>query len=289
EPSRRQKRKDGLNKKLQFVNHLQKSLDMVVIAYICTLYYMECSFLRLLLRFLPHFIFISPKDTNLLLPAHRPHVFAIFVPNLLCMILHIVLPPPQGSEATRGYLHGGVIIDFIGQKPPTSRFSFWCLDLVILAVQCLMLAVHLEREKLRKVALPSLQSVSVPVLAAAAAVAGDGQVLGTLPETTQDHDAEERGVMRDEAYAADGDENGDRTETQPLMTEEREGRHYDRGGSAGGGYAPAGVDMLDIMRSGNAMLSNFHVVHAVRTVGNDYQSAAAYSLQGLGYTATLAA
>lgn len=34
-------RKAGLAKKLQFMTHLMKSLDMVVFAEICTLYYME--------------------------------------------------------------------------------------------------------------------------------------------------------------------------------------------------------------------------------------------------------
>jgi hypothetical protein len=41
-PSRRQeKRREGLVKKLELVSHLQKSLDMIVVVYICTLYYME--------------------------------------------------------------------------------------------------------------------------------------------------------------------------------------------------------------------------------------------------------
>lgn len=34
-------RKAGLGKKLQFMTHLMKSLDMVVFAEMCTLYYME--------------------------------------------------------------------------------------------------------------------------------------------------------------------------------------------------------------------------------------------------------
>jgi hypothetical protein len=34
-------RKAGLAKKLQFMTHLMKSLDMVVFAELCTLYYME--------------------------------------------------------------------------------------------------------------------------------------------------------------------------------------------------------------------------------------------------------
>lgn len=41
-PSRRQeKRRAGLAKKLELISHLQRSLDMMVFVYICTLYYME--------------------------------------------------------------------------------------------------------------------------------------------------------------------------------------------------------------------------------------------------------
>jgi hypothetical protein len=36
-----QRRKAGLVKKLQYMTHLMKSLDMVVFAELCTLYYME--------------------------------------------------------------------------------------------------------------------------------------------------------------------------------------------------------------------------------------------------------
>ena len=37
----KEKRREGLVKKLELVTHLQKSLDMIVFVYICTLYYME--------------------------------------------------------------------------------------------------------------------------------------------------------------------------------------------------------------------------------------------------------
>ena len=39
--TRRQRRKSGLSKKLQFMIHLLKSLDMLFFAEICVLYYME--------------------------------------------------------------------------------------------------------------------------------------------------------------------------------------------------------------------------------------------------------
>ncbi|KAK0633442.1 hypothetical protein B0T14DRAFT_420567 [Immersiella caudata] len=267
EQERQRKRRAGLVKKLQSVSHLQKSLDMIVFAYSCTLYYMECSFPRLLLRIVPHYIFISPKESTLSLPAHRPHVFAIFLPNILCALFHFLVTLPRASEATRGYLHGGVIIDFVGQKPPTWRLGLLAFDLIIWGAQCLMLAVHQEREKLRKVLIPSLQTV--PTTGTEAAT-----------ETMQDHDAEERGVLRDEDGLMESD---DSIELQPLNgVAEGEPRIES-------GYSRATADLGDVMWSGNAVLANFHVVHAVRTVGNDLQNAAAVSLQSLGYTASLAA
>ncbi|KAB5563569.1 hypothetical protein GE09DRAFT_787328 [Coniochaeta sp. 2T2.1] len=278
-------RKAGLAKKLQFMTHLMKSLDMVVFAEICTLYYMECSFPRLLLRVIPHYFFLTPKseDYALLMPAHRPHAFAVFVPNLLCMLFHLIFRLPQAGEATRGYLHGGVIIDFVGQKAPTSKLGLLVLDVVVLAVQCLMLAVHQEREGLRKLVSPGR--------AAAAAAAGAAPV-ATAPvagaPTAQDHDAEERGVIR---TAGETDE----IELRPVSGH----------GTGGGGEdatpettrllpgsslrQASDGDLLGFLRSGNAVLADFHVVHTVRLVGNDYEQAAAHVTQTIGYTATLAA
>jgi hypothetical protein len=41
EAQKLEKWREGLAKKLEFISHLQKSLDMIVCAYICTLYSME--------------------------------------------------------------------------------------------------------------------------------------------------------------------------------------------------------------------------------------------------------
>ena len=168
-------------------------------------------------------------------------------------------------------MHGGVIIDFVGQKPPTWRLGLLSFDVIIWGVQCLMLAVHQEREKLRKAVTPSLQT------------APEAETdLATTTDTTQDHDAEERGVLRDETDMLG---NSDDIELQPLREEAAGGSEP----GIGPGYSRSAVDLGDALWSGNAVLANFHVVHAVRTVGNDVQSAAAYSLQSLGYTASLAA
>ncbi|AEO65340.1 d202442e-c2b3-480a-99dd-7ca3cd80fa52 [Thermothielavioides terrestris] len=276
------KRRQGLAKKLEFISHLQKSLDMMVVVYICTLYSMECSFFRFLLRLLPHYSFLTPKD-GLVLPAEQPHIYSIFVPGVLCMLAHILFALPTAGEAARGYLHGGVIVDFIGQKPPTTKLAFVYFDLAILGTQCLMLAVHREREKLKKIVSPSLRTISP---------SGGHSEGSAAAQTTQDLDAEERGVLRVAMSVAAGG-------GTELLSASESGSSQESGGTPAPGdsertgdtysSATASVDLLDMLRSGNALLSNFHVIDAVRSVGSGGQNAAAYSLRTLGYSATLAA
>lgn len=207
------------------------------------------------------------------------HVSAIIVPNFLCIFLHLVTSLPFAGEASRGYLHGGVLIDFIGQKAPTSRLSLLLLDFMIFGLQCLMVAVNMEKERIRKVVKPP-RVVSVT----AATDSTDA------PLTTQDHDSEERGILRD---APTLDES-DGIELRPLRSDRPDndervnllesnstevGREYD--------------GLLDVLRSGNAILSTFNVRQALRDTwnnrGNTPESAAAYAIQNVGYNATLAA
>jgi hypothetical protein len=231
---------------------------------------------------MPHSLFLSPKseDFLVLMPAHRPHVFAIFVPNLLCMLMHAVVPLPRGSDATRGYMQGGVMVDFIGQKPPSSRLALLFLDVAVLGLQCFMLAIHSERERLRKAVLPSLRRAASGTTGTGSAEADTGT--GTS-SGTQDHDAEERGVLRD---APEPVETAEGIELRPL-TGAGNGEPGEEPGGTASGPSSAG-SLSDTLRSGNAVLADFHIVHALRASGNDYQSAAAYSFQTVGYAATLA-
>jgi len=244
----------------------------------------RCSLFRFLLRLIPHSAFLTPKD-GLLLPAEQPHIYAIFLPGTLCILAHVFFSLPQAGEATRGYLHGGVIIDFIGQKPPTTRLTLLFFDLMILGLQCLMLAVHQERERLKKAVSPGLPTIGPSIVRVE-------QSTTAQASTTQDHDAEERGVLRDDPHIADG---SDSIELQPLseVCNDRERGSGDEHNREGNTYSSsrANVDILDVLRSGNAVLSSFYIIHTVRAVAGGVQAPgpAAYSLRTLGYNATLAA
>lgn len=176
------------------------------------------------------------------------------------------------------------MIDFIGQKAPSSRLQLLVIDLVLLAVQCLMLAVHQEREGLRKVVYPASRSLTVPGT-------GGGRILGVA--SGQDHDAEERGVVVDSAGVAAAAAAGETDEIEMRsLTRTDDGTGIEESTRLLEGSSSrrtAEIDLTGILRSGNAVLADFHVVHTIRTVGNDYERAAAYSLQTIGYTASLAA
>ncbi|KAI0540707.1 DUF1746-domain-containing protein [Xylaria digitata] len=287
-PSLSPSAKEGLSKKLQFLMHLSLNLDTLVYAELCVLYYMDCAFFRLFIRWLAQTLFVSPKaeDTVLIVPNY--HVSAVVAPNLLCMFLHLISSPPEAGEASRGYLHGGILIDFIGQKVPSSRFTLILLDAVVLAIQCFMIIVNIEKERIRNIIRPLRVNTNSGVIVGASV-------------TGQDHDSEERGVLRDAPETEEVNE-ADNFEMRQL------GNNLDDGVS---GNEPAGGEgsrlfrqsgaqrasqfdgLADVLRSGNAVIGNFCIPQSLRNAWhsreNTPESAAAYALQNVGYNATLTA
>jgi hypothetical protein len=245
-----------------------------------------------MIRWFAQQLFISPRAEDSLLHVPNYHVTAIAGPNLLCIFLHLVSSLPSAGEASRGYLHGGILVDFVGQKPPTSRFTLLLLDLIIMGLQCFMMTVNMEKDRIRKVVKPPPSNRD----------AGTEQnATGATAATTgQDHDAEERGVLRD---APTVDESHD-IEMRPLGgrrlggddDDDRRGNSGERAGLLERSSARRAGEydsLRDVLRSGNAVLSTFDVRQAVRTAWNNRrntpESAAAYTIQSVGYNATLAA
>ena len=288
---RRRRKKDkkdrnaGLAKKLLFVTHLLKTLDLLVFAELSGLYYMECvvypravtpyanccrcSMWRFLLRAVGQYMYLTPKDESFpfLMPAGRVHALLVIVPNFICVLLHLFTALPRGPDFHRGYQHGGLIIDFVGQRPSTSRVYYLLADFAILVIQCLMLTVHTQREQLR-VLLKTFKPL-VPEIA---------QEMEAV-RSAQDLDAEERGVA-----AAAGDD-GEGVELRE-MNGEAESLLQDLDGSSNNASRPL---LTDVMISGNAVLGEYFIVQSVLAAASDFERTAAHSLRTISYGATLAA
>ncbi|KAF4449634.1 hypothetical protein F53441_7106 [Fusarium austroafricanum] len=277
----RKKRNPGLARKLEFVTHLLKSLDTLVFAELSALYYMECSMFRFILRSVGQYLYLTPKDESFpfLMPASPIHVCLVLIPNIICILLHVFVSLPVGPDYHRGYMHGGLVIDFIGQKPPTSRVYYVLADVMILAVQCLMLTVHTERERLR-VILKTFRPM-VP------------DVAQEMAPTIEDLDAEERGISRDMSSSLAADEE-DGIELQPLQrastTEENNSTSGESEPSAREPLIdePTRSHLSDVLSSGNAIIGEYHVLHSLRNAALNIERTASYSLRTIGYGATMA-
>lgn len=346
--SRLRRARAGIARKLEFTTNLMSSLDVLVFAELSVLYYMEyvlwfpppptlytrlslvfrysdnpffasccsCSFARLVMRSLVQYMYLTPKPEEFLkiMPAPRPQMYTIFFSNILCMLLHLLFSLPEASETMRGYLHGGVIIDFIGQKAPASKLSLVLLDGVVMALQCVMCAVWLEKDRIKKI------EVTLKSVAAGGFPKGrTGSAMRSVPAAAldletgvitsrQDLDAEERGVLRDDPLGGADETNS--IEMRPLINErDAPGNNGGNGGRSaieearyqrylralGGSQSDEGPDrpsLVDVLMSGNGLLANFHVVHSIRTLiahnVSDPVPVAGYPLQLTGYTTTLA-
>jgi Fungal domain of unknown function (DUF1746) len=214
-------------------------------------------------------VFLSPKPDGVTSTTkHRPFIVAILGSNAICFLAHLLLRGPEAGELTRGYLHGGVIIDFIGQKGPTSKTHLLVMDLLVTALQCFMMAVHIEQDRL-KIAISATESSSVLVASA---------------NPSQDHDAEERGVRRDAAISSQDielQEAGVRERPDVLSNDDDRERLL---------AEPVSSDLdaegpLDLFYSGNAIVADFHVLHTIRSQWGDYGNAATTALQTVGTSA----
>lgn len=178
----------------------------------------------------------------------------------------------------RGYLHGGIIVDLIGQKGPTSKIHLVLLDVLILGLQCFMLAVHIERERL------------VVVLKGVAESRSATNEQRVAAPSSQDHDAEERGMIRDAVM-----NNGD-MELQPLPTREdatqRPTEHEEERARLLAEPPPPEEreeDALDMFWSGTATIGDFHILQNIRKQWSDHSNATGSALQTAGFSAGFAA
>lgn len=227
--------------------------------------------------------FLSPKpdDWPLPLPAIQAQVLSVFFPTFICVLAHILESLPFAGETTRGYLHGGVIVDFIGQKPPSTRFTLFAFDILILGLQCLMLSVHEERERLRKIIRPKSRRTRTTT-------ATNQDTTSTDARLSTDASALDSGVnATDRADAG----NSDDIELQPLsrQTSAVDDDDEQRPFLSRSPTPPTSrITLLDVLNSGNGMIRDFHVMHTIRNATPDFWGTVGHGLRSAGYQATLA-
>ena len=163
-------------KRIELLDAFLRQFDTLLFIQFSILYYYDSSFLNFLLRAGVQAVFLTPRSIPLPdTPFQRPYIGSIIGANLFCLISHTLRPRPEAGEITEGYLHGGILIDFVGEKGPIWRSRLLVMDLMVLALQLIMLAAVVEK-----------LSAKASTSAQTAQAIGQGQ----------DHDAEERGVLR---------------------------------------------------------------------------------------------
>ncbi|KAJ2905056.1 hypothetical protein MKZ38_006449 [Zalerion maritima] len=175
EPRRAATPDGGTQRKLKLIEHLSSNIDMMIFAELSALYYMEyalcrpsqnilavpktsrhCSFFRLLIRAIAQWMLNPTPIENLMrMPPNSAYIFVVVIPNAVCMLLHLFSSLPQPAPASRGYVHGGIIVDFVGQKPPSSCIPLLFIDIFILILQFAAMSIQIEREGISQSANPT--------------------------------------------------------------------------------------------------------------------------------------
>ncbi|OJJ48576.1 hypothetical protein ASPZODRAFT_130647 [Penicilliopsis zonata CBS 506.65] len=243
--------------KVAFIDRLLRDLDILIYCELSALYYMDCSVILFAVRAIVQLIFFTPKASPFDPTRNQPFIGAIFASNLFCMLFHHFFTHPQAGEETRGYLHGGLFIDFIGEKTPVSGIRLLSLDVLILIIDFIMLGLIVERVKITK-------STSTTTTTNNNNNSNDNDA--TTEQTTgpqQDHDAEERGILRQETDTPPdeielesldprADVDGGLEHTQ-LLAEDTEEGSGNKDGHA-----------LDLFSSGEAVIMDMGLVDLIR-------------------------
>ncbi|KAI9836175.1 MAG: hypothetical protein M1837_003439 [Sclerophora amabilis] len=251
-----------MQKKANLLDQLLRGLDSMIHCEFSVLYLMDCSFFRLLLRAFVQHLFLTPKPSFIpSLPSASLYVGAIFSTNIFCFLLHVVYARPEAGDATRGYLHGGILTDFVGTKGPTSKVFLVLLDILILVLQLCMLAVHVDRQGL-KATLTSGPS-------------SNRQTQDMASSTLQTLDAEEQGVAATEPMTSEDIElqtlrsrpsnfHPDEVRTTLQDDQQREEDDHDVL------FAENPQDhALNVFFTGEVIIADLHIL---RTIRNQWQS-----------------
>ena len=109
--------------------------------------------MHFLLRALPQYLYLSDLPRGFPSPPQlRLHEYflTVFLSCLVVVLLHVFSDAPSAGEAVRFYLHGGLLIDFVGERGPISKTRLVLMDGLVLVLQLVQMAVHGEQVRSKK-------------------------------------------------------------------------------------------------------------------------------------------
>lgn len=147
------------------------------------------------------------------------------------------------------------MIDFVGQRGPTSKWKLVGMDVSILVLQLVMLSVYAKRrdlkKRLAKTASGETRDSETPTEAEGHAEYNIGQQANATRE--QDPDSEERGVLRRTDTLSDI--GADQNEEDALLPSSSDIGH---------------VDALDVLASGQCVIGDLHIVDTLLQEHQNY-------------------
>jgi hypothetical protein len=259
----RERRLDAKRKRIRMLNDVLRELDLAVYMQLITIYHCDCSFFWFAVRAVIHGTLLTPPaDPVGERPPDEPKPF---LPLVLCaflanFLLHQLYPAPTAGEDTRGYLHGGLMIDFIGQQGPTSKWKLGALDLCVLCLQLVMVSVLVKRRELKKklAKLSAGATATTTTTNTAAAATTDDAAEALANETAareQDADDEERGVLRRSDTLSDIGVDAD--DDEALLSSSGDAGH---------------PDALDILTSGQCVIGDFSLIDTLLQENKNYSA-----------------
>lgn len=245
-----------------------------------TCYHMSsCSILLFALRAIIQLILFTPKAPPFEPTRNQPFIGGILTSNLICIFFHAFFIRPEAGEETRGYLHGGLFIDFVGQVP-VSTLRLLSFDLLIFLVDIVMLALTIERV--------NITGTSTPASSDPSPANADSSQETTVSQS-QDHDAEERGVLRQEDGHETSPHTHDSTGSSPhsSIDEEAEEERTNLLADPADIQSPIiarGCHPMDTFASGEAIIANVRLFGTLRDQWRYYKSLT--TRQTTGFTPT---
>lgn len=171
----------------------------------------------------------------------------------------------------RGYVHGGLFIDFVGEKTPVSVIRLLSLDVIILLIDIIMMGLVIERLK--------TTGATTPTRAGNSAISSETDTSRQQQQQQQqgqgqNHDLEERGILNTSAAGAttsavDNQDTDDMAvnNTSSDVDERLERTELLAGSQEGGELSPgSSVDShaLDVFASGEAVIMDIGLISLIR-------------------------